>query len=105
MRAEKDHEVVVNNIETREIGETFQGGGYSRKTTLKKGDDKLDVENGKLDVETLTEINLKVGESKIRMTPGSIEISSPSITIRSVGLTQVSSDGSVVVKGSIVTIN
>lgn len=105
MRAEKDHEVVVNNIETREIGENFQGGGYSRKTTLKKGDDKLDVENGKLDVETLTEINLKVGESKIRMTPGSIEISSPSITIRSVGLTQVSSDGSVVVKGSIVTIN
>ncbi|MFJ5370688.1 type VI secretion system Vgr family protein, partial [Bosea sp. CER48] len=92
MHAEKDHKVVVNNIETREIGERFQGMSYSRTTTLKKGDDKLDVQNGKLDVEALTEINLKVGESKIRMTPGSIEITSPTIRIKSVGMTEVASD-------------
>lgn len=105
MHAEKDHKVVVNNIETREIGENFQSGGYSRKTTLLQGDDKLDVQNGKLDVEALTEINLKVGESKIKMTPGSIEITSPSIKIKSVGITEVGSDGTVVIKAPMVTIN
>lgn len=105
MHAEKDHKVVVNNIETREIGDNFQSGGYSRRTTLKKGDDKLDVENGKLDIEALTEINLKVGESRIKMTPGSIEITSPSIKIKSVGMTEVGSDGTVVIKAPMVTIN
>lgn len=105
MHAEKDHKVVVNNIETREIGERYQDGGYSRKTTLKKGDDRLDVENGKIDVEALTEINLKVGESKIKMTPGSIEITSPSIRIKSVGMTEVGSDGTVVIKAPMITIN
>ena len=105
MRAEKDHKVTVNNIETREIGERFQGGSYSRETTLKLGDDKLDIQNGKLDVEALTEINLKVGESTIKMTPGSIEIKSPTITIHSQAMTEVKSDGTVVVKAPMVTIN
>lgn len=105
LRAEKDHKIVVNNIETREIGPNYRDGGYSRKTTLKMGDDKLDVQNGKLDIEALTEINLKVGLTEIRMTPASIEISSPSITIKSIGMTQVGSDGMVVVKAPMVTIN
>jgi len=105
MRAEKDHKVVVNNIETREIGEEYSKGGYSRETTLKQGDDKLDVQNGKIDVEALREINLKVGESTIKMLPTSIEISSPTITIKSVALTEVRSDATVVIKGGIVTIN
>lgn len=105
MYAEKDHKTVVNNIETREVGERFQGVNYSRTTTLKKGDDKLDIQNGKLDVEALTEINLKVGESKIKMTPGSIEITSPTITIHSQAMTEVKSDGTVIVKGSMITIN
>lgn len=105
MRAEKDHKVTVNNIETREIGERFQGSNYSRETTLKLGNDKLDIQNGKLDVEALTEINLKVGESTIKMTPGSIEIKSPTITIHSQALTEVKSDGALVVKAPMVTIN
>jgi type VI secretion system secreted protein VgrG len=105
MRAEKDHNVLVNNVETREIGPEFAGTGYSRETTLKYGDDKLDVQNGKIDVEALKEINLKVGESTIKMTPYSIDISSPTITIKSTALTEVRSDATVVIKGGIVTIN
>lgn len=105
MQAEKDHEVLVKNKETREIGPDYRDGGYSRETTLKNGNDKLDIQNGKLDVEALTEINLKVGESTIKMTPASIEISSPTITIKSTALTEVRSDAMVVVKGGIVTIN
>lgn len=105
IRTEKDHKITVNNIETRDIGERYDGGGYSRETTLKKGDDKLDVQNGKLDIEALREINLKVGESTIKMTPGSIEIKSPKITIHSQALTEVKSDGILVVKASMVNIN
>ncbi|MCO5093518.1 MAG: type VI secretion system tip protein VgrG [Bosea sp.] len=105
MRSEKDHKVTVNNIETREIGEIFSGGGYSRETTLKNGDDKLDVQSGKLDVEALTEINLKVGGSTIKMTPGSIEISSPTIKIHGQALTEVRSDAMLVIQGAMVNIN
>ena len=105
IRTEKDHKITVNNIETRDIGERYQDGGYSRETTLIKGNDKLDIQNGKLDVEALTEINLKVGESTIKMTPGSIEIKSPKITIHSQALTEVKSDGILTVKASMVNIN
>lgn len=105
IRTEKDHKITVNNIETRDIGERYDGAGYSRETTLKKGDDKLDVQNGKLDIEALREINLKVGESKITMTPGSIEITSPKITIHSQALTEVKSDGILTIKASMVNIN
>ncbi|PZU85288.1 MAG: type VI secretion system tip protein VgrG [Chelatococcus sp.] len=105
VRAEKDMSVLVNNVETREIGPNFLGGGYSRTTTLKKGDDKLHVEQGKLDVEAMMEINLVVGESKIKMTPTSIEITSPTIKIASVARTEVRSDASVTINGAIVTIN
>lgn len=105
IRTEKDHKVTVNNIETRDIGERFQGMGYSRETTLKLGDDKLDIQNGKLDVEALREINLKVGQSTIKMTPGSIEITSPKITIHSQALTEVKSDGILTINAPMVNIN
>ena len=61
--------------------------------------------SGTTPVEALTEINLKVGESTIKMTPGSIEIKSPTITIHSQAMTEVKSDGTVVVKAPMVTIN
>jgi type VI secretion system secreted protein VgrG len=105
MQAEKDHEVLVKNKETREIGPDYGEGGYSRETTLKNGNDKLHVQNGKLDVEALTEVNLKVGESTIKMLPASIEISSPTITIKSVAKTEVLSDAMVIVNGALVKIN
>lgn len=105
MRAEKDHKLVIRNIETREIGDNFKGQEYSRETTLIQGSDKLDIQNGKLDVEALREINLKVGESTIKMLPASIEISSPTITVKSVAKTEVRSDALVIVNGAIVKIN
>lgn len=105
LRAEKDHKSVIRNIETREIGEAFVGNVFSRETTLLKGSDKLDIQRGKLDVEASDEIVLKVGESTIRMLPAMIEITSPTITINSVGKTEVLSDALVIVKGAIVKIN
>ena len=58
-----------------------------------------------LDIEAQTEINLKVGQSTIKMLPTSIEISSPTITIKSVAKTEVLSDATVIVNGALVKIN
>jgi len=105
IHAEKDHKNVIRNIETREIGGAFVGNVFSRETTLLKGSDKLDIQQGKLDVEASDEIILKVGDSTIRMLPASIEISSPTITIKSTAKTQVLSDAIVIVNGQVVKIN
>lgn len=105
MQAQKDHKILVKSKETREIGPEYKDGGYSRETTLKQGNDKLKIDQGKLDVEALTEINLKVGESTIKMLPASIEISSPTITIKSVAKTEVLSDALVIINGAMVKIN
>ncbi len=105
IQAEKDFKALIKNTETREIAPDYREGGYARETTLKNGDDKLHVEKGKLDVEAMTEINLKVGQSTIKMLPTSIEISSPTITIKSVAKTEVLSDAMVVVNGALVKIN
>ena len=105
LRAEKDHEIEVQNKETRTIVGRASKGKFSRVTELQDGDDKLDIQNGKLDITASKEIVMKVGESVIRMLPTSIEISSPNITIKSVAKTEVLSDAKVVVNGAIVLIN
>ena len=104
IHAEKDLKLVILNSETRTIGEKF-GSGISRQTTLKKGDDKLDIETGsqivnikvdqKIDVKNLIEVTaktsilLKVGPSTITLDPKGITIDAPTITINSLGLMTV----------------
>ncbi|MBX9908152.1 MAG: type VI secretion system tip protein VgrG [Beijerinckiaceae bacterium] len=105
LRAERDHEIEVQNKETRTILGQFSKGEFSRVTELREGDDKLDIFNGKLDITASKEIVMTVGESVIRMLPASIEISSPNITIKSVAKTEVLSDARVVVNGAMVLIN
>jgi len=105
LRAQKDHKIEVLNVETRTIGSRFVDAEFSRETTLEDGSDKLDIQNGKLDVTASREIVMKVGESTFRMLPNSIEITSPTITIKSVAKTEVLSDGTVIVKGGMVLIN
>ena len=100
LHAEKDYELVIRHAETRTIGETF-GSGTSRDTTLKNGDDKLDIQNGSqnikiskdqtIDVQkTITvtaniSIELKVGASKILLEQSGITIEAPTINIKSLG--------------------
>jgi type VI secretion system secreted protein VgrG len=105
LRAEKDHEIEVQNKETRTILGKFSGSDFSRVTELQDGSDKLDILNGKLDITASKEIVMTVGQSVIRMLPASIEISSPNITIKSVAKTEVLSDAKVVVNGAMVLIN
>jgi len=112
VHAEKDYELVIRHAETRTIGETF-GSGTSRDTTLKNGDDKLDIQNGSQNVKiskdqtidvqkTITvtaniSIELKVGASKILLEQSGITIEAPTINIKSLG--------PMVVKGTPININ
>jgi type VI secretion system secreted protein VgrG len=91
MQAEKDHKVKVKNSETWEIGEKFLAptGQESRKVTLKKGDDKLKLDTGSRDTDIAlmdklkagVMIKLECGASKITMTPVSIQIEAPLISL------------------------
>jgi type VI secretion system secreted protein VgrG len=98
LHAEKDYELVIRHAETRTIGETF-GSGTSRDTTLKNGDDKLDLQNGSqhvtisedqtievqktIEVTANISIELKVGASKILLEQSGITIDAPTVTIKS----------------------
>ncbi len=100
LHAERDYDLVIKHAETRTIGETF-GGGASRDTTLKNGDDKLQIQNGSQHVKisqdqtvdammTITvsaniSIELKVGASKILLEQSGITIEAPTININSLG--------------------
>jgi type VI secretion system secreted protein VgrG len=104
IHAEKDLGVVVRDTETRTIGENASSM-TTRQTTLKQGDDKLDIELGSQHVSiamsqsvdagltiTLTanaSIQMTVGASSITMTPASISINSPVISVTSVGPTTI----------------
>lgn len=99
MHAEKDHEVVIRNSESIEIGENFSGGGFSRKTTLKNGGDELTLQSGSrsatihggkdtttvdqsIKIESLGDtITLTTGASSIKLSPSKIEISSTAIAL------------------------
>jgi type VI secretion system secreted protein VgrG len=99
LHAQKNYKVVVLDTETREIGENFtaESGQASRSTTLKMGDDSLEVTAGNQTVfialnqtvtiegmattEAMASMTLMVGASSIEITPASITLTSPTITL------------------------
>lgn len=107
MQAQRDHKSVVFNLETRDVGEKFEGGptDFARTTQIMGGSDKLHVKDGKLYVEAMLEIKLVCGESEITMTPVDITISSPTIKVTSTLKTEVNSDITTIITGGIVKIN
>ena len=112
LHAEKDYELVIRHAETRTIGETF-GSGTSRDTTIKNGDDELDIRTDSQNVKISKDqtidvqktikvtanisIELKVGASKILLEQSGITIEAPTINIKSLG--------PMVVKGTPININ
>ena len=123
MHAEKDHEVAVKNSESRTIGEVFTvpNGSPSRKTELKNGDDVLTIDMGNQETEVkmgyiketaFQKIELVCGQSKITMTPVSIEIESLMVSIKGQAtvdvkstMTTVKGDGLLILKGGLTMIN
>jgi type VI secretion system secreted protein VgrG len=106
MHAERDHEVTVKHAETWTIGESFKPpqGSPSRCTTIKNGDDQLTIEHGnqtthvKVAISTTADVSitLKVGPSTVTMTPGSISLHSPTISL--------SAEGAINITGSAVNV-
>jgi type VI secretion system secreted protein VgrG len=100
LHAEKDYQLVIRHAETRTIGENF-GSGVSRDTTLKNGDDQLDIQNGSqavkiskdqtvnvmktISVSANIKIEITVGPSKITLEPSGITIEAPTININALG--------------------
>jgi len=91
VHAEKDLDTVILHAETRTIGEKFETptGMPSRKTDIKKGDDKLKLDTGSRNIDVAmmytlkagVMIKLECGASKITMTPASIMIEAPLISL------------------------
>ena len=132
MHGEKDHEVTIKHAETWDIGETFETpmGSPSRKTTIQKGDDKLEVQKGDQNIEIGTgnqsvkikmtqktdvgmtietkagiQIEIKVGDSKITINPVQIKLEATMIDIKAKALLQLEGQAMTMLKGGIVMIN
>lgn len=120
MHAEKDHDVVIRNIETIEIGENLQGS-TSRKTTLKQGSDELSIQQGnqtidikgKQDITVLQSISmtanqkitLTVGASSITLEPAEIKINAPMVTVQSTMKMDISGGMMINMSAGIIKIN
>jgi type VI secretion system secreted protein VgrG len=78
---------------TGNLTETVKQGNYSHKTSL-----------GKITMEAMQSIELKVGGSSIKIEPASITIKSPMIKIDGSGMVQVKSGGMTEVKGQLVMV-
>jgi type VI secretion system secreted protein VgrG len=113
MHAEKDHEVTILHKETTEIGERFMPpkGSASREHTLKNGDDNLTIQMGDQNLKISVgdqDVNIALGNQKtfamqnittssmlsnktsviassIAMTPASIGLTSPTISLMAAG--------------------
>jgi type VI secretion system secreted protein VgrG len=123
MHGEKDHEVVIRNAETWDIGEIFKPpkGSPSRDTKIQNGDDKLDVQSGDQNIKICQDqtfkigmnqktdvgmtidtkaglmIEIHVGDSKITIDPISITMKSTLITLNASAM--------LTLKGGVVMIN
>lgn len=100
VHAEKDYDVTVRDTETRTIGENATQSD-TRQTTLKMGNDKLDIELGGQHITMAMDqsvnagisisltanalITFQVGASSITLTPAAILINSPVITATATG--------------------
>lgn len=104
MHAQKDHETLILNNEKREI--------KSNRVTTVSVDETLTVD-GNILIEAKATLTLKVGLSTIKMTPGSISIESPMISVdakanletRGAAIANHSAGGPMMITGAVIKIN
>ena len=100
LHAQKDLNSTILHAETREIGENFESpsGSPSRKTTLKKGDEELEIASGNqkvhiaqqqtIDVDndititSMTTITLKVGTNNVVIDQSGVHINGMTIDLK-----------------------
>ncbi len=128
--AQKDLDSTIENTEKRLLkGKKINTEGKTtRETTIETGDDVLKINKGDNNITisrdqnltikrdqtvdvtqniTITagqQIILKVGQSKITMTPATIEVETPSLTVKTQN-TQSEASVAMVLKGGVITLN
>jgi type VI secretion system secreted protein VgrG len=119
--AEKDLEVTVEDKETRTVkGKNKSLGTAARETTIEQGDDVENVKSGNQKVDVSNDQTTKVGQnvlieagasitlkchgSKIVMKPGTIEIETASLSIKTT-LTKVEATTLLEQKSAMITLN
>ena len=93
-------ELTVFNGQNIQIGHVAASDGgqtikivKDRSVTLDMGSDTLDIKLGKREVSALQSIELKCGASSIKLTPASVEITAPSVTLNGSLKTDVKAGG------------
>lgn len=100
LHAQKDLNAKILHAETREVGESFETpcGSPSRQTTLKNGDDKLEISSGNqtvkiaqqqnidagndITVTSMTTITLKVGANQVVIDQSGVHINGMTIDLK-----------------------
>jgi type VI secretion system secreted protein VgrG len=100
LHAQKDLNSTILHAETREIGEKFEtaSGSPSRKTTLKMGDDELEISSGNqkvhiaqkqtidagndITITSMTTITLKVGANQVVIDQSGVHINGMTIDLK-----------------------
>jgi type VI secretion system secreted protein VgrG len=117
--AEKDFNRVVENNDTLKVGFEKKDPGdqtievhHDRSITVKTGNETILIEKGSGSTEAKLFIELKVGESSIKIEPTSITLKAATITLQGEGkvdvsakMTQVAGDTSLILQGGTVKIN
>ena len=96
MQAEKDHELLIKNDETRTIKHDLSTTIENKETRVIQSNQTITCHT-KISIEAYQEILLTVGPSTIKMTPAGITIDSPK--------TDVLASGMLTINGKIVFIN
>jgi len=115
MRAQKDMAVRVENNDDLKVfnDQTITITG-NRTEVVKQGDDKITIQQGNRNItismgsqttEAMQSIELKVGQSSVKLDPTGVTIQGVMVTIEGQSMTQVKGDGMLILKGGLVTIN
>ena len=99
-----DHTETIGNNETREVGSNQEETIGSNQTLTVGTNQTIDV-GSNIEITAGSKIKLTCGGSSIEMTPSSITVKSPMITIKSDGMATVKAGGVLTLKGSMTLIN
>lgn len=94
---------LITGVDKGAYKETVSLGNYSMD--VKKGNIEVKADLGAITIEAMQKITLKVGPSKIELTPMGIKIEGPTVTVDGKTVTEVKGGVSTIVKGAFVLIN
>lgn len=94
---------LITGVDKGAYKETVSLGNYSMD--VKKGNVDVKADLGAITIEAMQKITLKVGPSKIELTPMGIKIEGPTITVDGKTVTEVKGGVTTIVKGAFVMIN